>query len=572
MCMYKALSFYFGCQCCLFIVKAGAQSLDRIGKENPFEISGGVSLNQVVYTSFGSVQRRDPFSYVAAGNLNIGLYGWSIPLSFTFSNQGRSFQQPFNQYSIHPAYRSVQTHIGYINASYSPYSVNGHNFLGAAVDYEPEGKLKLSALYGRFLKAVQYDSASANLPSYERIGYGVKAQFMHENNSVQVTLFHAEDENEFLGSIPDSLQLHPQENLVISLAASTILFSKFLLKGEIASSAVSSDINSLPEARDNFIGYLSPLYTSRITSSFYNAWKANLDYQQQSFTIGIGYERVEPDYKTFGSYYFNNDLENMTVNASSSMLNGKMSVVASIGVQRDNLDGTKTSTLRRSVGSINLNYSPSEKISLAGSYSSFQTFTNIQSQFQQLNQLSPYENIDTLNFTQLSRSGSLNITYILGSDADKKQSINVNSSVQGASDTQGEVIQNSGTWFYNVNMNYSVNFQPQAMTMSIAFNGGLNDASSNNSLMLGPVMSVSRSFLEKKLRASFSMNYVRTLINGIVSNGIAASRLGGVLKIKKHHNLNLNVSVLHRSLKSDNSIELTMMLGYSYSFSKTSNK
>jgi hypothetical protein len=550
-----------------------AQNLDKIGDAKPFEMSGGLSLNQVVYTSFGKEQRRDPYSFVATGNLNLGLYGWSVPLSFSFSNQGHAFQQPFNQYSLHPSYKSIRADLGYTSASYSPYSVNGHNFLGAAIDCEPEGKLKFSALYGRFLKAVRYDSASMNVPAYQRIGYGAKAQYIHENNSVQLTMFHAQDEDRFLGLIPDSLAIHPQENLVLSVAASTVLFSKFLLKGEIASSAVTSNVNSAVETSDRFIGKLSPFYTPRITSTFYNAWKANFDYQQQSFTIGIGYERVEPDYKTFGSYYFNNDLENMTVNASTSAFEGKMSVAGSIGVQHDNLDKTKVSTLKRSVGSANVSYSPSEKVSLSGSYSSFQTFTNIQSQFQQLNQLSPYENIDTLNFTQLSRSGNFNVMYALGANPERKQSINFNSSVQGASDRQGDVVQNSGAWFYNVNVAYSVNIQPRALTFSLSFNGGANDGATDKSVMLGPVLSITRSFFEKKLRTSYSINYTRTSTNGSNSNAIASTRLGGVLKIKKQHNLNLNLSLLGRNLQSGKSLlEMTTMLGYSYNFSAFGNK
>lgn len=552
-----------GCQCCVCIVKLCAQDLDQIGKGKPFTISGGASLNQVFYTSFGHDQRRDPYSYVASANLALSLYGWTVPLSFTFSNQGGYFQQPFNQYSAHPSYKAIHTHIGYVSASYSPYTVSGHNFLGAAVDYEPEGKIKCSALYGRFLKAVKYDSASANIPAYERMGYGAKVQFMHENNSVQVTLFHAEDKNENL-LLPDTLTVNPQENLVLSLGASTILFSKFLLRGEVASSAISSDKNAPAESRDDFFSRWSPLYTTRVTTSFYNAWKANLDYQQQAFTIGLGYERVEPNYKTFGAYYFNNDLENITINASTALADGKLSVASSLGVQHDNLDKTKVSTLRRSVGSININFSPSEKLGFTGSYSSFQTFTNIQPQFQQLDQLSPYRNIDTLNFTQISHSGSLSANCALRSDDSKKQSINIIASVQAAADRQSDVVQNSGTVFYNVNGTYSVSGQ-SGTTFAVSFNGSLNRSEATESLIIGPMISISRAFFEKKLKANFSTNYLKTT-DKETSSTIVTSRLGGSVKLVKRSNLNMNLSALHRQMQSkDNFFELTAMIGYSYS-------
>src|SRR5690349_18511951 len=89
------------------------QNLESIGKEKPLSINGGVSLNQVFYGASGIESRRDPYSYFASGNINFSLYGWSVPVSFSFSNQNSSFQQPFNQYSIHPTYKCVTGHLGY---------------------------------------------------------------------------------------------------------------------------------------------------------------------------------------------------------------------------------------------------------------------------------------------------------------------------------------------------------------------------------------------------------------------------------------------------------------------------
>jgi hypothetical protein len=567
--MNKALSIYIGCHCCIIVTKVNAQDLEMIGKKNPFEVSGGLSFNQVFYTAFGDNSRRDLYSYVATGNLNLALYGWNIPLVFSISNQGESFQQPFNQYSLHPTYKSINAHGGYVSASYSPYTVNGHNFLGGAVDYEPEGKLKVSALYGRFLQAIQYDSAESQttLPVFERWGYGIKALYAGETNSVQVVLFHAEDNSRSLGYFPDSLSLHPQENLVIGLGASTIVFKKFQLRGEVASSAVSTNTSAEVETTDDIFGNLSPFFIQRASTTSFNAYKGNFDYQHPHFTIGIGYEYVDPNYRTFGAYYFNSDLENVTINASTSILDGRMSLATSIGKQHDNLDANKISTLERTVGSVNAGYSPNESVSLSIAYSTFQSFTNIRSQFQSINQLSPYESIDTLNFTQLSRSGSLNASYVFGKDSQRKQNINVNLSAQGASDSQGDVPQNSGNWFYNLNSSYSLNF-PQSTTVSISLNAAFNDGV-NSSKMFGPMASVSRSFLEKKLRFNFSLSYNKSQFSEATSSDIINCRLGSVLKLKKKHNMNLSVAVLNRGGGNQaGKSELTAMLGYSFSFSK----
>ncbi len=564
--MKKVLSLYFGCHCCIAI---NAQDFSMIGKKNPVEVSGGLALNQIIYSAFNGPSRRDPYSYVASGNVNLSLYGWSVPLTFTVSNQGNSFQQPFNNYSLHPTYKAISAHAGYISCSYSPYSVSGHNFLGGAIDYEPEGKFRISALYGRFLRSLNLDSAQNILPVFERWGYGLKANYIHSAHSLQLVVFHAHDKARSIHFVPDSLNLHPQENLVVSLGASTVLLKKFVFKAEAASSAVTSNTSAEADSRSNIFSNVQPLYTLRASSDIYNAYKGNLDYQHQNFTVGLGYEHIDPGYRTFGAYFFNNDLENVTLNASTSLVDGKLSLATSIGKQQDNLDGTKVATLERTVGSLNVGFAPSEKLMLSVSYSTFQSFTNIRSQFQEINQLTPYENIDTLNFTQLSRSASANATYSFGRDEQRKQNVNFNLSAQGASEGQAGASQNSGSWFYNMNCGYSINLQPQAMVMSVSVNGSMNEGP-GASKTIGPMASVSHSFFEKKLKTNFSVNYNQTQSGDAVpKNETINCRIGCVLNLKKKHNVNANIAVQARknSATPGNTVcDMTAMVGYNYAF------
>lgn len=163
-----------------------AQNLETIGKEKALTVSGGLSLNQIFYAANGVALRRDPYSYFASGNVNFSLYGWDVPLSFSYSNQNTAFQQPFNQYSIHPTYKWITGHLGYSSMTFSPYTVNGHIFLGGGIELAPEGKWKLSALYGRFLKAVEPDTLTAQnvVPSFKRMRKG-KLQLMANDELMQ---------------------------------------------------------------------------------------------------------------------------------------------------------------------------------------------------------------------------------------------------------------------------------------------------------------------------------------------------------------------------------------------------
>jgi hypothetical protein len=568
---------------CFTNTSAFAQNLDAIGKEKPLTITGGLSLNQIFYTAKGINNRRDPYTYYASGNINFSLYGWNVPLSFALSNRNTSFQQPFNQYSIHPTYKWITGHAGYCSMSYSPYTVNGHIFLGGAVDLAPEGNWKFSALYGRFLKAVEPEADSTgmitNTPAFKRMGYGLKTSYNKDGSFVDLIVFHAKDEVSSIAYIQDSLlaqlqesgrEILPQENLVMSIAAGKTFFERFLLRGELASSALSRDIRAEEGEQTHPLSYIGFLYTPRLSSSYYKAFKTSLSYQQDAYSLGVAYERIDPQYRTLGAYYFNNDLESITANGSASIWQGKMNVALSAGTQRDNLDKSKVSTMRRMVGSVNVNYIPNQKLDLSASYSNFQTYTNIRSKFVDINQLTPYDNLDTLNYTQISQNITTTATYALGNSKERRQSISLNANVQDAADKQGEVTQNSGSQFYNLNVAYMYNMVPQNLTVSVAFNGNVNDSPAITTKTLGPTASVSKSFFDRKLRATLSSSYNNTYTNSQRVSTILNGRINGSYTIQKKHNLNLSLVAVNRESKSETSAqsftEFTGTLGYSYAF------
>jgi hypothetical protein len=572
--MSRFYRFSIFCVFSLAAISSSAQNLEEIGKANPVKVTGGVSLNQIFYTARGIDNRRDPYTYYASGNVNFSLYGWNVPLSFSLSNRNTSFQQPFNQYSVHPTYKWITGHAGYCSMSYSPYTVNGHIFLGGAVDLAPEGNWKFSALYGRFLKAVQPETDTAgiitNTPSFKRMGYGLKTSYNKDGNFVDLIVFHAKDQVGSIVDIPDSLGILPQENLVVSLGAGKTFFEHFLLKGEIASSALSRDIRAEEGERAHPLSYIGFLYTPRLSSSYYKAFKTSLTYQQDAYSLGVAYERIDPQYRTLGAYYFNNDLESITANGSAALWQGKMNVAVSAGTQRDNLDKSKISTMRRMVGSVNVNYIPNQKLNLSASYSNFQTYTNIRSKFVDINQLTPYDNLDTLNYTQIAQNITATATYALSNSKERRQSISLNANVQDAADKQGEVTQNSGSQFYNLNLAYMYNMVPQNLTVSVAFNGNVNDSPAITTKTLGPTASVSKSFFDRKLRATLSSSYNNTYTNSQRVSTILNGRVNGSYTILKKHNLNLSLVAVNRHSDRETSAqsftEFTGTLGYSYAF------
>ena len=549
-----------------------AQNLESVGKEKALTVSGGLSLNQIVYAASGIDSRRAPYSYYASGNITFSLYGWSVPLSFALSNQSVSYQQPFNQYGIHPTYKWITGHIGYSSMTFSPYTLNGHVFKGVGIDLAPGDKFRFSAMYGRLLRAVQPDSLSENssAASFKRMGYGFKAHYGDSKYFGEVSMFRAKDDSTSIDYIPEDEGVLPQENLVVSIGGGVTFFQKLLLKAELASSALTRDIRAPESDTEGFHGSFGNVFTARMSTSYYKAFKANLSYMGHGFSVGTGYERIDPEYRTLGAYYFNSDLENITVNGATALAGGRVNVAANVGTQRDNLDGSKISTMRRWVSSISVGFVPNEKLNISTSYSNFQTYTNIRSQFVDVNQLTPYDNLDTLNFTQITQNLNANANYQLGSDKQKRQSLSTNISIMKAADRQNDVEQNTGSMFYNLNSSYSLNLVPKNFTISLALNYSSNKALSSSSSTLGPTLAASKGLFDKKMRMSGSVSMNNTFTEGTMRNRVMSLRGNVSYSLKQKHNFNLSLVTLNRMAKQETGTtdftEFTGTLGYSYSF------
>jgi hypothetical protein len=555
---------------------AAAQRIEAIGKEPALKINGAVSVNQVGYLSAGIPNRRDPYTLFATASLNLDIYGWVIPFSFSYSNQTKgSFQQPFNQYALHPSYKWITTHIGYQSMSLSSYTVNGHLFSGVGVDLAPEGKWKLSALGGRFQKAVNVVpdvvSSSPVEPAYRRMGYGVKVSY-GAKDQYDVILFKAKDAVNSLTAIPKDKVVRPQDNLVMGFNFRKSLGKRLLLNGELGVSALTNDLRAAKDSGTNTVPDLGTLLHTNTSTALYKAFKTGLQYNLGKAVVGLGYERIDPEYKTLGAYYFTNDVENITGTLSTRLLKDKVSLALNAGMQRNDLKKDKQSTMKRFVGAGNVSIALNKKLSLTTTYSNFQSFVNIRSTFNDINQLTPYDNLDTLNYTQVSQNAAIGANYIIQQSKERSSSMNVNVSYLTTADKQGGKKQASGGQFYNFNGSYVLNWVPQRLAVTIGLNANQNHTGAVKAFTWGPTAGVNRSFWDKKLRSGVALSWNRSQTEGQAGTRIINTRFNNTLALKKKHNLNVSLVHVNRSggraglQASRNFSEYTATVGYNYNF------
>ncbi len=537
-----------------------AQNIDMIGNaEKPFMVNGGLSVNQVFSLTSDSLSQRDPYNYYLAGNINFSLYGWSVPFSFMYSNQKATFTQPFNQYSLHPSYKWVQTHIGYTSMSFSPYTLSGHQFLGAGVELNPTAvPLRFAAMYGRLQKAVEYDTNNPNQlpPAYERYGYGMKIGYNLQSvdfvkADMEVTVFKARDEAGSLAYMPDSL-FTPGENMALSTNINLSFKPGFRVGAELASSAVTSNTqsnfeNDGPLERNVLF---SSIYAGNATTQFFNAMKFHAAWGTELYTLGLGYQRIDPGYQTYGAYYFNNDLENVTVNGSINLFEKKLNLSANIGRQRDNLDNAKSSEMDRWVMAYNASFNSGERLNASLSYSTFTSHTNIKSNFDAINSATPYDNLDTLNFTQLSASTSGNVAYTLRNTEQVRQNLAFNMSFQRASEKQGGVEVGGGSEFYNMNGSFNHTLVPAGLTISGIFTASINQMPDMRSTTLGPSVAVNKLMFDKKLRNTLACSYNNTYSGGSEMSRVLSLRLNSSYRLGKRHSFTLGITGMNRKNKA----------------------
>jgi hypothetical protein len=551
-------------------IKKNMQS--KVKDKKPWKISGGVNASSVFYTG-NAGSGREPFNYFINGSVAFSMYGVTIPASFSFTNRGFSYQYKFpnvpNRLSLHPKYKWITGHIGDVAMTFSPYTLSGHQFTGIGIDLTPRGNWKYSVMYGRMQRAVELDTAHrSNVAAYRRRGMGAKVSYDKGKVRLGASVFTAMDDVNSLRLKPDSLLIYPQKNTAVSFEAALPLVKNLVLQTEVGMSSITRDVRAPKYSDSTKRNWLQELFGATTATNFYKAFKSQLNYVIGSSSIGVGYERIDPGYQTLGAYYFNNDLENITANFAQSLFKGKVNLSGNIGFQRDDLKHDKTGGSRRMVSALNLNYNASDKLSIATTYSNFQTFTNVKPQFQYINQLTPYDNLDTLNFRQLSQNANVNVNYILGKDKNKPQNLNMNFSFQDAFDEQAGIIsKGNASQFYNFAGSYSRTNVKKAMSVVLAFNLTYNTIGKNEILTLGPTLMANKQFFANKVKTGASVSYNISSPDVGAASKVVSFRMNAGYVFKKKHNLTLTGVGMVRSIQDKAALhDITGTLAYNYNF------
>lgn len=488
--------------------------------------------------------RQDPFSWMVNANVNVNLYGIvDLPFSAMFTSQNRTFNQPsFNQYGVSPKYKWITLHAGYRSMNLSNYTLGGITYLGGGIELSPENlPIKFKAMYGRLAKGLSFRDTINNIyqvNSFDRWGYGGMLTLGNQTNNIDLILFKASDRKPEAQLLPDSNVVRPSENLVMSIRTAHQLFEIVSVKAEYALSAFTPDtrIDELYMEKYSYLNNLGDLFTPRANSRVNNMFAVSADVSAEYFGLGISYRRVAPDYTTMGCSYLENDVEDIAVNASTSLLKNKLSLSGSLGKQHNNLDGQRSSKSQRTISSLNAAYSPWEWGNFNLNYSNFTTSTEPTYVYF----------IDSVKYMQICSVYGVVSNFTFGEEA-FKHNISLTNNYQSANtlNNAASEVEQSGTKMYNNQLSYRLNYMPWSGSVMISGTYNVFTADTMVNVTTGPVIGLNRNFKRLKMNSSLTWSI---LSNNVAGNGSTVQLLRFNLSYKagKSHSIRLSASVQSR--------------------------
>ena len=541
-----------------------AQDLENITKQKPFSIGGSLDIRGIGYSAKGIQARRSPFMYIISGSPTISIYGIAIPLSFTYSEQDRSFRQPFNQFGMSPTYKWATAHVGYRNVSFSPYTLAGYTMLGAGVELTPN-KFRFGFMAGRLNRATTVDTTTGAIQpfSFSRFGYAGKVGYGTEESHFDLSFLKAKDkEQSFKGDLATS-QVRPAENFVLAGDLKLTFAKKFFVFADGGLSVYTRDYNSSVQIDVDTTGLLNlagKLLHINGTTEHYLAYSGGVGYREKNFSLKVAYKKVDPNFQSMGAYFFQNDVENITISPSFNVLKNKLRVSGSFGIQQDNTKKQKQATTKRIIGLANVSWDYNDKFGIDANFVNFSsnsepTVALVQNKYLLAQTTKNLSITPRLILSNQKTTNVIIVSYNLSNLAD------INAETQTTNNINSSVAL----------INYNLTLNQLGLSIMSGLNYTTNKLSIGTINNMGISVGASKGFLKNKLQVSTNNSYtISTLVEG--SSNILNLGANVTYQPVQKHRISLRINSLNNTPSEDaignqaKFSELTAELGYTFNF------
>lgn len=541
-----------------------AQNISDIAKSDPLIITGAVGTQNTYHYSSVGDGYASPLSNSVYANLNISLYGISMPFSFYYTNNNTSFSYPQFSFNLTPQYKNWTGHIGQSSMDFSAYVLN-MSWNGVGLEYNSD-RLRVGAFYGKLRSAVNDDPTdpAARKPQYRRMGWGFKIGYGTGSNYLDLYLLRAYD---CLNTVNESWRdiISPEENIVVGVKGCVTPLKWASLTANVATSVFSTDTR-MQKVDDAEARKWDKIFDVRYSSLMRFAGDASLNLALPfGINSSICYRMVQPDYTSLGTYYMSNNYQSLGITASTTLFK-KISLSGTYSGQNDNLTNKQLYTTSGYVYNAHASTRLGNHFNIAAG---FNGYTQRQSD-------GTSHVTDTTRIHRQMTSFSLTPTYMVENDIlGHSVSLSANYTTNKDLNEYTESLNHSNVTTKALGITYGLNVKPWEIDFGLSFSHQQTKGYQQKYRSEVGSISASRSFLEEKnlnVSANLSLCY-----NEVYRQSKSLS-MGGDFSvgytINKVHNLSasasfnkygdVNISQLRSNLDCT---DITCSLNYAYTFS-----
>lgn len=608
---------------------AEAQDFSTLKKEDLFDVSGSIGTNLSFSDYGGGRGLQSPWAYTVSSALNFKVAGISIPLSFAYANGDKSFTHPFVRFGLSPKYKNIRTHLGYRSMNLSPSIFSGKTFLGAGAEMN-FGLFRFSGFYGAiegsrvydeegysskfdrtaygvkvgvgngkyFLDIVAFKSKddandskftintgakgavlntsfkplSNEHKKYERKSYPINNsvafnQYLHKSRLSKYGNFYAADDES--GKTPSTIVktkgVYPEDNIVVGANAGFTLFNTVTVRSLFSFSGYTSNVNG-KEIENVDLGMVSSFLEARANSRTGYASNTSVSAQFSHFGLSINHRMVSSDYKTLGIENMATNFTSSSLNANSTLLQGKINLSGFYSIYANNFNNEQLYTSKRNSYGMNISTTITDRLSVSANYNGLRSYqddgTKVVEDATKLDMSTHSINISpnySINGDKLGHSISLNMDY--------STTINNNDKTEYVQDSKNMLFSTS----------YSLNWIPLQLSTGVnySFTKSWISKTSDGGHSIG--IFGNKSFLEKKnLSVNASINYGATayeqelveagIVKTVVNSQNSFTISGGVrYTLLKSHRFSSNYTWSSSSYSGENSRNsFRASISYSY--------
>ena len=206
------------------------------------------------------------------------------------------------------------------------------------------------------------------------------------------------------------------------------------------------------------------------------------------------------------------------------------------------------------------------------SYSSFNSFINMQPIDRRFVQQTQYERIDTLNYVQITQTFGAGASYKLADNTDLSRTIATNSAYNASSNKQGSSTQANN--MFSMAGNYNQVWKKSQLTLGIGTTFNQTSFVAGIAKYIGLTGNASLPLFKKKVRASLNLNINNSYENDALKARLYTATNSYSMKLGKHHSLNAGLRYSGRAKLAEATLtrynttfnEFFVDAGYAFNF------